>query len=276
MIFAVITFSVTFVVFGCQDELQESKGELGPEVSGEQVLRVIEEASGNKNILNAGENEAVHIETNQKIEMGGAEIVLDEVLEVFHRAESDENIKIVLYLTTITYPDGESSPNIVKTELDPIYISKNTPSNETSPFNNTEFKTAMYSPAQVQQVLKSNGHGIIRKNANAEDTVDRITIHSLKTKKVMVAPPSNVANAPNCLGIPNCLLSATEIKFDIVEWRGADWNKINLDMIISDQTPYFARELQNCQGLLVDVPSLNRDVYVRQCRLVRASRFPSP
>ncbi|MCB0422407.1 MAG: hypothetical protein KDD61_15515 [Bdellovibrionales bacterium] len=268
-LFFVSTVTVTLLVFGCSDELKEEKGDVGPEFSRESVIAAIDQARGNRNILEVKENDAVHFETSQKVEMGGPEVVLDEIYNVYHRTESEEEIKIVLTKTEITYPDGmEGKPDIVKTELDPIYIPKSDPQT-VSELLQTKSVSQFYSPSEVQLLLS---------NKSTDNLVhplsdNKITFHNLKIKTLLMSPPKNVREAPNCLNIPNCQFEVTQINFDLVEWSGNNWDKTNFEMILTDRVSYLTTDIQICQGAYLYSDAAQRDFYVRQCRVVRDFRF---
>lgn len=265
LLFLTSVATVTVLVFGCSDELREEKGELGPEVDGNLVIEAIDKARGSRNILELQETNAVHFETNQKVEMGGPQVVLDEIYSVFHRAETEETIKIVMTKTEITYPDGmDGEPSVRKVEMDPIYIPKSSPQGNVTP-QNSDKPTPFYSAKEVNAITQGKLLSVSSKDENNR----KLTFHNFKIAKFKKAPPHNVREAKNCLGIPDCLLEVTQINFDLVEWDGDDWQKTNFEMLLTADANFLATDLYICQGAFLFSEPAKRDFYVRQCRIVR-------
>ena len=271
-VFVTSVILVTTLVFGCGADLNESKSELGPEVTEDQVSDAVIAGIGGRSILDAGQDEAVHIETNQKVEMGSAQVVMDEITSVFHRAENDDTIKYVIDYTMITYPDGEAKVEKIRSK--PIYFDKKSAQSH-SPTMESIHQNGLFKPSKIERILSNSPDKVIKTMESGKDMPDKITLHNLRVKRITANVPKNVAEAKNCLDIPSCQLPATEVKYDIAYWKNGDWKKVNVELILSVASPYLARILQRCQGTYINIPSLKRDVYIRECAVVRDFRFPT-
>lgn len=87
-----------------------------------------------------------------------------------------------------------------------------------------------------------------------------ITYHklSVKKKKLLIKNPNS--NSDNCDTIPNCQINATEIEFDLVDWRFSKAGvKYHLRYLISSEVPRLARFLEKCQQSSIAFPEMGTD-----------------
>ena len=82
-------------------------------------------------------------------------------------------------------------------------------------------------------------------------------------------PPASVAQAPNCKGIPNCLLKVVTTKFAFVfmdtDSEGKELrNKILYEVRLSPEVPYLARVLSQCRQGIVPIDQSTK-IYAKIC-----------
>ncbi len=86
------------------------------------------------------------------------------------------------------------------------------------------------------------------------------TYHKLTVNRGKIEPPEAVKNSTNCRNIPQCLINASIVDYDIVDWsRSPEGTKIHIHFIISPDVPQLARILESCQQGSIPVPQPGDD-----------------
>ncbi|MCC7403119.1 MAG: hypothetical protein IT288_01870 [Bdellovibrionales bacterium] len=240
-----------FLLLGCTEDPEVKKADLGPEVSVDQVNKVMDEALASRSPTETRVGDKVLYEINQRVETSSIIRLKEVLLDVKSRSEDNEFIVYLLDEATTDY-QGDT-PDTVQKEVEWRIAKTNLP----------ELPPASLYRATLWQPLQS----VVRPpSLFAKDTP--VTFHNLSiTKGVRPAPPA-VAESADCRGLSPCQLNVAEVNFDLVEWPSPDdWKVTKYRYIYSSDTPYPAHLILLCVKTLVDTEA--RDYFVSQCQVLR-------
>jgi hypothetical protein len=79
----------------------------------------------------------------------------------------------------------------------------------------------------------------------------------------------------DCLGREDCSIEVTDIQLDIVNWTSAtEFEKTQIHLIASSETPWMARIIQLCQNGFVEYEG--RRLFAYQCLNLRDFKVVTP
>ncbi len=130
---------------------------------------------------------------------------------------------------------------------------------------------------QILQPLKINSEELLsflkeqnQKNSElnsfnqAEDSIEGIAFHNLKSQEVTLKAPPRVQKSKDCQGLSQCQMSADKITYDVVFlFNSGKTQTHNVEWFISHQVPFFAGILKQCATTIIPVDSAR--VLVKQC-----------
>jgi hypothetical protein len=201
-------------------------------------------------------DEFVAVETTQSYRGSSADALLQEDGILITKREKDctqGTVGLEVVTSTVKHnQDGSKTPQVDRTTNGLYCLNGKT----------------LSSNCTQDQVMVSG----ICKSPDADG--NRITCHDLKILRGVIDPPAAVQTQPNCGGVPNCQLNVAEISFDRVTWDKPEGTKMNYRILVAQNVPYMAKELQFCQQL--SVPVEDQRVLVTQCNTVVNFRYGTP
>lgn len=257
-----LTFSLPFLllaVTGCQNENSGKPPEYGPQVQEQSVDQAVIEAIMDADPKRIKVGAFVHFATKQYLAGGLAVNVVSDTghtVTAATEAESTIDYRIVEHKVTYGYQDG---PRKVSTE-----------------FNLTVAKPKM---AQLSSLIN---------NVHAQATTPvTVTYHGLKTSTYKAPPPARVREQPNCLGLPDCLMTYRKITFNEVYHTGNSPQKVSYEFIISPDAPptagynfgiryaFLPGLMKSCFTLMVPIGDGDSRTLFTQCQEVENFRLES-
>ncbi len=138
-----------------------------------------------------------------------------------------------------------------------------------------KFKTA-YSLQKVESLdlldqldekrlhLSSTVANLAEANGIEKATVKGFGYSNLSERRVTLVPPQLVKEAENCKGLPGCRIEADQLTYDIVFLLDDGTTQtFNIEWLVSNQVPFFAGLLKDCNTTVAKIESLR--VLVKRC-----------
>ncbi len=238
-----------FVFVGCLEKPEAKLADLGKENAPDDIEFALSKATAGKSAYSMKVGERVEYEINIRIENEDITKVSDIAQEVTDKIDQPDKIKYVLHERANNYSSGK-----VDTVEREFYIN---------------LEKSAPTAAAFQSPLAYFGLNQVKSLA---DEPIRITYHNLSVTELMVPAPDRVAMQPNCLGLVNCELKATNLTFTKAEWYSSTSRDITrYNFTFSTDAPYLGVALDGCLNFLYKTNG--REYLVTQCQVLRDFRF---
>lgn len=242
-----------FFLVGCLEKPEPKLVDLGVEASADDVEFELTKATYAKQPSSMKVGEHVDYEINVRIENEDITKVSDISQSVIEKKDSTDdpsNYRYVLREKTNTYSEGK-----VDTVEKDFHIDVKKP---------TEVMASFHSPLDY-----FSQKSLVKISA---DEPIRYSYHDLKVAHIKYPAPDRVAMKPNCLGLVNCELNATQITFTRAEWYSETYRDITrFNLTYSTDAPYLGVAVNGCLNFLYKANG--REYLVTQCQLLRDFQF---
>lgn len=246
-----LVIGLTIFISACEEEVAEEEN-LGEEVSLSKLETTLKNALAGSDPLTMSVGEYVRFELNQKVETG-APITLSYTEEKVEEKIDDVTRWIYKVMVEETvFNDGD-----VKTNKQPTYEA----------YAKASSAAVVESILQPSHMIQTMSSTLAKVGALEKERPRKITHHNLSVLKTSRALPKAVRENRACLGIANCMVSGTELKFDRVYWYAESKEKYKFTYFISTQVPYRAQIMEGCLAFLYKTNG--KTYYVNQCNLAR-------
>lgn len=102
-----------------------------------------------------------------------------------------------------------------------------------------------------------------------------ITFHNLNKREILVSKPQKVLERDPCPAGEDCRIKAMQLTYDVViQEAGKAPQKNSVELIVSNQVPYFASVLKSCITAVLEID--NTRPLVRQCRSIHDYQYKNP
>ena len=236
-------------------EQKAPQNELGPATTADAIGAAQRQSLLKLNPDQVKEGQSTHIAETQEVITSDGPIhgLLKEwTLEVAQR----EDFKSFFEITTLKKEIDYS------TEDKPVFEFKNVFIIEKDNLKNHQAHKVRTLAEKLSQAQYSE---LTTKKSAPEIT--EVSFHNLATQRVVMNPPENVSNSPDCRGLNPCKINADRIAYDIVfHFSDGSTRKHQIEWFISSEVPFFSAVLKQCATTLVPVEDVR--VLVKQCQEV--------
>jgi hypothetical protein len=244
------TICLTLALLSCK---KGSDNSFGPEVAGEDIQNSLDKALAKATPYSLSVGEFVYTIRTQEVYSGDTPnrlLLEEEGITVSDREIDGDTLIIGVVRELIDHSDPTTPHNKFKD----VYYLKNEPS-----------------PSPDEAAFKALALFDDTPNDGGGDSVTEApityTYHNFKTSEELVPRPSKVADREPCPAGQDCSLHATRIFYDgVVTQAGQPTRKMQFELLISTDTPYFGNFLKNCVTTLASVEDARP--LVRQCNSV--------
>lgn len=246
---------------GCK-VAKETKEDLGPEYSNEQVDEALSKAITGYTFRYIHVGQFVHYEMSRRLEnqetttnLGNLNVDVKAIKDV----EPGDDPNVVTYIVR-----ADSNTRNMSGGFDQVIVE--------------EPLRLIYDPS-LSSALESRGAQSysaqsLKKQVSGTAEELPVTYHHLRTFSDTIDVPAAVRATPDCGGIPDCKLHVNFIQVQMVIWKSeSSYQKVMLDLGFSPDMPFlpYGKGFEGLTGLTVQdcrstyVPIEKRTVYVRDC-----------
>jgi hypothetical protein len=244
---------------GCIKGADVDKTDFGPEEKIEDVSNALSKPTEGMNPLDIKVGEFFAIEDTQELAGGAAFAILkDTGATITGKTEDSTHVMFSGVIHEATY-QNDGSVSKVSREGNLLCVSK------------VQGGCGEESSSSVKTLAFTSPEKLLSQAVNTKAV--RQTFHKLTTSVQQVQPPARVRARPNCLGIPNCLITIHRIGFDQVIWEDEKPTRVHIDAVMSADVPYLSRNLSTCYTAVADVDSSTGGVLVKQCSNIFDFKF---
>lgn len=275
----VLSLSIPFfisITLGCIKQPELTTPMLGEESSFEELDQIIDEALENLNPYSIRQGQRVLREQFMTVELPPRQkmglqlttvtqvklfsdvffILYQDEIQNFFDEEPVWLVEEVITLPPVSCANDVAKSNAINLNFPIIPLRQKTKAR----LKNQSINLSLLKKLQMQKTQLQKKEA----TAMSEQPIIRISLHNLSSQKTMWPIPDFIQSRPQCGGVPNCQMPATEISYRLALWTSdTEYESFDSKLIVSTDAPYFGLVLSDCreqQPIIGD-----RDYFIRVC-----------